>query len=632
MSGFEYTEHPVLAVPTAGQAEVMGADKWIEAMKRREEIIRREKEDPLVYGWEPWIWRVCDALLGFDRIKGFPLDAGWAEEIRGSMGFEHPVSQLLISGGNRGGKSEYAAKRCSMIEQLIRGARVWAFAENNANSIEEMQKRGWVYLPVGLRKKIKTSVAYISYSQKYGFSDNKYVTPNGSEKSYRNYQQDVNTLEGGECDLIWDDELVPPDWVETQALRIATRAGRLILSFTPVRGYSPTVKLFQDGAEAVLENVGYLLPRDEGEPREDLAMRRQESLGDKSEIPEGRKFEMVPRVMRCFDENKAVVFFETCDNPYGNPPEVWKMIRAGSRAYIKERWYGIASKAASARFPKFSVKKHVLADESIPKLGTNYLIGDPAEGRNFFFIWVRRVGKRFYIYREWPSFYEIPVIGVPGAWALPDGKHPDGKRGPAQDPFGYGLESYKREIARLEGWADFGGEDFLQKGAKGAKGMGMGEGEGDSRCSGKEPGELKPVAEWDEWNGARERVEMRYLDSRAASSPRIENDRPVTLQERFLDIGLNFELTPGDDIAEGVTLVNDLLDWDEGGAEDDLNCPHLYVASGCRNVIFALQNWTGKDGRRGACKDPVDVVRYMALLGLEEVDEGSWESAGGGVY
>jgi len=63
------------------------------------------------------------------------------------------------------------------------------------------------------------------------------------------------------------------------------------------------------------------------------------------------------------------------------------------------------------------------------------------------------------------------------------------------------------------------------------------------------------------------------------------------------------------------------------------NHPNLYICEDCRNIIFALNTWTGNDGQKGACKDPVDVVRYYFLKKLEYVDP-AYEGfvAGGGCY
>jgi len=313
-------------------------------------------------------------------------------------------------------------------------------------------------------------------------------------------------------------------------------------------------------------------------------------------------FEMVPRVMKCFRPGHGVVFFHVSDNPFAPPANVLEKVKGKPKVWIRERWYGIANKMVSARFPKFNVNVHVLPAASIPKKGTNYHIVDPASGRNFWQHWIRRTPEAYYVYREWPGNYEIPEIGVPEPWALPDGKKPDGKAGRGQDTFGYGLEDYKREWARLERWKDW----QVATGAAPAEGN-----------------KSRPAREWNPGRGAEETIELRYMDSRFASTPKIEADRPTTLLEEFADIGVDFIPAPGDDIAEGVQLLNDLLAYDPEKPVDFFNKPKLYVSAECVNTIFALQNWTGKDGAKGAMKDVVDTLRYMALAGLEHVEQES---------
>ena len=618
MSKFVPTPHPLIAVPTlaqieayAGSQDISQEEAYVAIMERRESVIADEINDPLRHGWESSIWRVCWALLGYDQMEYGWLDPEYGEAMRAHLGFDKPVEALLINGGNRGSKSEFAAKTAQKVMNRKKGARVWPFHSSRQNSIEYQHPLFWRYMPREFTAKpIREQVAYISYKQKYGFSDDKFVLPNRSEASFRNYEQDIEKIEGGEVDLAWPDELVAPDWVETLMLRIATRNGKMIITFTPVRGYSATVKMFQDGSEVVKESDGFLCPKDGKDALLDQALVTENCdnwITDKPSqppVPEGRKFEKVPRVLKCFEENKAVVFFHTSDNPYGNPESVARKIEGKPMAFKRERWYGIANKTISGRFPKFEKKYHCMPAAAIPEVGTNYLVADPANGRNFFMLWIRIVGDRTYVYREWPGNYAIPGIDVPGPWALPCGKKHDGKKGPAQDPFGFGLKAYKKEIARLEGWSDYSDAD------------------------------KRDVVEWDSESGEgpKEIVEGRFLDSRAASAPRVEKDRPVTLQDEFDDIGLEFGLTPGDEIAEGVTLINDLLDFDREQVIDYFNCPKLYISEECINLIFSLQNWTGKDGNSGACKDPIDVLRYAVLLGLEDNDGDDYECEGGGSY
>ena len=585
-------------------------------MKDRELFIRREKEDPFRYGWEPPIWRVCDAFLGFDWVDP-KTSRGLRNYLEKDMlsKFEQWVVQLLlIQGGNRGSKSEYAAKRVMKVLLGKKNARAWCFHTNNPNSVEYQQPLLWRYLPKEFQRKIKSEVGYISYNQKYGFSDNKFVLPNGSECIFRNYEQDMDTIEGGEVDIIWFDELVPPDWVDTARLRIATRHGRIIITFTPVKGYTQTVKMFVDGAQPVIENPAFLCPKDGKESLEEQALILEKcdtwAKGERElpEIPAGRVLDKVPRVIQPPEPNARVVYFHSSDNPYGNPSQVLDLISGKSTAFIKERFYGIADKTMSSRFPKFRMKIHVVKPEDIPESGTNYHFVDPASGRNFFMSWFRVTPEGVYLYREWPGNYHIPEQGVPGPWALPDGKKLDGKKGPAQDPFGFGLLQYKNEIARLERWKD----------AKQEKKQDVTKSEF--------------IKGWTEHSGSEEIIFERFMDSRFASAPKLEKDRPTSLLEKFAEIHLHFNTTPGNDINEGVQMITDALDYDEEKEIDFFNKPNFYVSSDCKNTIYALQNWTGQDGTRGACKDPIDNLRYFWLADCSFIDKQSFQSHGGGHY
>ena len=114
MPKFEPTPHPILPVPSAAAAYKMGERKWMQVVKRREEIIKRETSDPLRFGWEPYAWKIADALLEWPWI-----DKLWAAAVRKSLGFAERVAVLYILGGNMGGKTEYAAKRLSRLIQHI---------------------------------------------------------------------------------------------------------------------------------------------------------------------------------------------------------------------------------------------------------------------------------------------------------------------------------------------------------------------------------------------------------------------------------------------------------------------------------------------------------------------------------
>jgi len=635
-------DHPLIPPPTYEQVAAEANYRnlpMVEALKslkvRAEKVIAAEKMDPLRFGWEPTIWNVCDALIGLDFCSGtfakeikkrFGMEwPEWAEAMRQHLGFSQAITMLLILGANRSSKSEYSAKRGQIMLTQKPGSKVYAFHMSNPRSVRDQQPLFWKYMPPEYRHQQATANEYIKYKRKTGFSDNSFINPVESECSFLNYAQDRDTaLEGMEADLVLPDELIPPDWVETILYRLTTRAGKGVIGFTPIRGYTPTVKIFCDSAKVVEQAEGYMLPRDGGEPDPARALglsqaefeevtqayiekrparapqsRAQDCCawleGKTGQIapPEGRLFEKMPRVLKCADPKLGVVFFHGCDNPYGNPKEVLSTAATKGPDEMRIRVYGKTDKTISNIFPKFNKDYHVLHAADIPDEGINYFFMDPASDRNFFMTWIRATREAAYIVREWPGGYHIPDIGVPDPWALPSGKKEginDGRKGQGADSFGFGLLRYKFEIARLERWLDW------------------------RKWRDEKPNEEYPaeddLLDWDEANGAVEVMEARLVDSRAASSPRVENDRPVTLYEDLQELGMDFSLAPGSSITDGISRINTALDFDCDAEQSFFNKPKLYVSDACPNTIYSMENWMNVDGQKGACKDPVDNVRY----------------------
>jgi len=697
--------HPVLVAPTAEAVRIEAEREGInyqaaleKLVNMRQRIIDVEESDPLRYGWEPPIWKVCDALLGFDwhdekleerlqRRFGFGWQE-WSRRLRLRCGYDAPARMLLILGGNRSSKSEYAAKRGMLTLAHKPESRIYPMHMSNPRSVRDQQPLFWKYMPPEWRMQRAGVFEYIKYKRKTGFADNSFITPILSECMFLNYMQDRDTaLEGLEADLVLPDEMIPADWVETMIFRLATRAGRGIITFTPVNGYSPTVKLFCDGAKVVKWGPACLCPLDGG-PRDEAATlgltqneyddlwamtllkkggafapasrpedcfywgieeRQNEEPtpafghpsggGDQRAagpedhaLPKGqRKFERLPRVMRCADARKAVVFFWGNDNPYGNPKEVIAELRKKPTVYVRERFYGKAEKTYSAKFPRFNRAIHLVKARDIPQEDClRYMFMDPAADRNFFMSWFTATRRASYLTREWPGRYEIPGIGVPEYWAIPSGRNDginDGARGEGQGPWGFGILRYKFEIARLEGWNDYRKWKLEIRNAK------------------TEYPDEEELIDWDEAHGAVEVIEARFIDSRAASTPRVEDDRPITLLTALEDIGLFFSLTPGAEIQDGVSKINSALDYEEGTeAQSDkgtksegkreglLIPPKFYICEECENTVYALEHWMGVDGQKGACKDPIDNTRYFFTADCEYYDEGAYKPRGGYGY
>jgi hypothetical protein len=86
-----------------------------------------------------------------------------------------------------------------------------------------------------------------------------------------------------------------------------------------------------------------------------------------------------------------------------------------------------------------------------------------------------------------------------------------------------------------------------------------------------------------------------------------------------------------------VDLINSALYYD---VETDLgkfspklsrlNEPQLQVVETCPNTIYALEHWSGADGQKGACKDPIDCVRGLFLSSVNYISEDMYSFQGGG--
>jgi phage terminase large subunit-like protein len=523
-------QHPVYPLPSREQFNKYPKE-CANFILERNKRIEYERSDPYRFGFEPDIWKKVDSLW----TKG--------------------ANEVLILGGNRSSKSEYGGKLA--IRKLLEkdNARVWCFQTNDKNSKEMQQPFVWKYVPLEYRTygKKKDRVFNLSYSQKNGFSEGTFIFPNGSQCFFRHYSQEINTIEGGEVDFVWCDELVPQDWLDTIRFRLVTRGGILLVTFTPIEGYTPTVKTYLQGARTI-ESVKAALLADA----------------------------LVPRIQQPVRKNAKIVYFHTADNPFGGYENLKKTLQGANRSEILCRAYGVPAKAAVEKFPKFREEAHVLAASKIPKKGTRYQIVDPCSGRNWFMCWcIVDARERMYFYREWPSPGQyIPGIGDPGVWAEPHGRLSDGAMGPAQRGFGWGLKRYKEEIERLETSSD----------------------------------------------NSKEQIEYRIIDSRYANSTTITKETATTLIQECEEIGLTFAASPNDSIDEGVALINSKLDYDKNEDTSYCNEPTLYFSENCPNMIFAMKEWTGEDGKSGATKDPIDCVRYAVLSALAYIDEEEFAS------
>ena len=520
LKGYQPTPHPIMVAPTAEQIAAIvknkGIERACELLQLREDKILAEHMDPFRHGYEPQHWKIADELI------------------------EDPAaSELMIFGGNRASKTEYAAKRVAQFLSRNPGKRAWCVHTTNMSSVQMQQPIVYKYLPAEFKNAKKSKITNIGFTQKNGFTDNTFVLPNRSQCWFLNQSQDIKVIEGGEVDLIWIDEEINADWLRTLRYRTATRRGKIILTFTPISGYTSVVKEFVSGMM-----ITKSLPAS--------------MLKDTINVPGLPKGEM-PHVAKCRNPSSRVIWFHSELNKYSPFDEIKRALHGRTNYEVKIRAYGYAESLAGSQFPKFG-EWNIIPASQIPEKGTNYMAVDPAGARNWFMLWLRvdEHGRKF-IYREWPG------IDL-GEWAIP-GDKTDGKPGTAQrNGAGRGINDYKALIRELEGDED---------------------------------------------------ISDRFIDPRAGGTQAIGKEGGTSLIDLLQEDPEPMWFTPaaGLRVEDGVSIINDWLAWDKDQPLLAIeNEPKLYVSEECKNIIYSLREWTGADGDKGATKDPVDVLRYLAVM------------------
>ena len=632
--------------PTVEQVRKFASAKGIPEMEAklriaagRERFLTAMREDPYTHGYEPDIWLVVKALFRGveptrqqrERVRKI-LNLEWndfAERMRRHLGFTKPVGEVLIMGANRSGKTDFASKLAMQLADSGGKSMLVGFQTLKTGKGTQM-KRLWNYMPKPFKeknialKKASRIDEHISYTEQNGFAGSKITFGNRSILDFVTYEMDVKSIEGSEYDFGWLDEEFPQSFLSTLRSRLASKKGILLGTFTPISGYTPVVADFLDGMQVTKWHTAYMLPLDGGivEPWSELGLTPEEYtalMDDSAEVPEsrpeeclkwlfgegekaradGRAFVRTPRVAVCKGGEAAAVWFYGSDNPYGSPGSVIRSAAKNRRATseIKARVYGIAEKLSGRLFPKFSREKNVIPLEALPKRLVRIHVVDPAPERNWCSGWYgyEKATDTLYKYREWPGNYEVPGVGVPPPWAqLSDRNHGvnDGEYAGGQEDFGMSFLKYKYEWARLERWKDF--TDWVKEGHDPLEW----------------PENLDEVEEWTELMGTEEPVAERVIDARAASQSKMSMKENLTLFDEVAKLAEGFLPASGQQIAVGLAVLRDRI-------EDG----RYKVTANCTNTIFAYENYTGKDGQKGAVKDWIDCDRYAALSGIFEYGE-----------
>jgi hypothetical protein len=262
-----------------------------------------------------------------------------------------------------------------------------------------------------------------------------------------------------------------------------------------------------------------------------------------------------------------------------------------SSDHVKVRFFGWARNVVKTQFPKFSADVHIIKEAKVPKIVTRYLKIDPHGARNFFILWmaVDSYG-RHYVEKEWPDYDDWAVTSE-------NSKKYDGDVGPAQQKLGYGITEYKKLILKMEG-AKWDGDEWDYT-------------------------EHRDLAERfvDPRSGAQEALALK-----AGSASLIDRfyEEQTDKDGRIVGPAMDLRAASGQHEDEGLQAVTDLLDYDEmQEITPHVNEPRLYIVDSCSNLIWAMTNYTGQDGQKAACKDPLDCLRGLCLADLEHIDDKS---------
>ena len=562
-----------------------GEEKFGEWLDKRERLIDAEIADPYRYGYELECWKAVrkDLGLAIKRDKEMVMPEPGVHVRMGLTG----LRDVLVMGGNRASKTTFAAKIAVETMMRIPKSVVWCLHEDENASVERQQSLVYDMLPPELRDIGKRGkVTNVSYTAKNGFSDNKFILPNGSLcvfKNYNQYAQNAATFEGGECDMIWCDELVTSPILDTLRYRLVTRGGLMMLTFTPLEGYSTAVKQYMEGSM-----IG--------------KTRRAELLKEGKRYVEGCDAGHMPTELICSKISQRVYFFHSDMNPYNDYENLKGILVDRGQDEVMCRAYGYPTKKVENAFPKIGAV-HFIDAKDVPKKGTNYLVADNHGSRNWFMIWARvALDGKIFVYREFPD-------ASIGEWAEA-GEKMDGRKGPAQkDAGGKGILAYKKLILEAEGWE-------LKEGPNGRR-------------------------TWDDTFA--EKIGDRFIDPRGGSNSVPGIDEGTSTVEMMLDVQLDSmgnEIgpsmmmlpAPSEGVDAGTGLINDALDYN---TEEDItifNCPRLYVSKECENVKYALMTWTGIDGEKGATKDPIDCIKMLLKAEAGYIDVKTEGCYGGGSY
>ena len=621
--------HPLL--PWLTEAELLalldrpqGMDLFRAAFAKYTDRARAATDDPLYCGVPLDCWQIADEQLA-DPDVDIQVNFGWN---RGG-GKTHRGLKLLCEAARlypTGDKGTY----------LVLG-------ETEDSSRNVQQPAVWSFLRpyIGALNGKRHPTYKVNHSEANGFTEGLLVIPAGPvyhEKSgqlkgfegfskiqFDTYKGDPGKYEGQEFGgrlpvigktakgnsilklakrrdgslvqnvAVLADEGLALAWFRMLARRVRYRGGKIIWAYTPIHGMTPAIKEVVGTLRVEKTAAAELLPANEV-----------------NDCPRGH----MPVSGACSWPRAKAVYFHIdrqCVNNYYDI--VRRDCEGRTTEYIERIAYGYSRDNVNRQFGNFG-PWNIITPEKLPESGTDYLVVDPAENKPYCFIYVRVTRGLaddkpvFYVWADWPDLASF------GEWATPTERETtedtrkgwDGDKGPAQDNLNMGFTDYKRVWHRIE-TVPAESEGGVERDPKRRK------------------LQLAKVSKLD--------IFERIIDSRAGPAPMMDAAGQTCAVMKFAEehtdtttgevLGpVYFRMAIGDRI--DLNLIKDLLEYRKDKEGRFTQLPRLFVTENCGQLIWALENYTGRSKGDGACKDFIDCLRYAVGSELCHVDGSGWRS------